>query len=144
MSGPMRVVIWFVAGFLGTLVFHQLAIGALWGAGVLPRTPWSLAPVPPLGVPSVVSLAFWGGVWGIVMMWIIERWILRRPALFALVFGALAPSVFGWFVLNPLRGRPLPSTVTGVLIAFFVNAAWGVGTWLIAWALTRRRSAAVR
>src|SRR5207249_8311211 len=49
-------------------------------------------PVPPIGVPAVMSLAFWGGVWGIAI------WPLLRHAagaaywLRALLIGAVGPS----------------------------------------------------
>ena len=68
----------FVAGFLATLVFHQVVIAALFAAKVIPRAPWNMAPVPPLGVPAVLSLAFWGGVWGIAMMWLIDTYLRRH------------------------------------------------------------------
>ena len=57
----------FIAGFASTLVFHQGVLWLLYAGGFSPRAPWNMAPVPPLNVPAVVSLAFWGGVWGIVL-----------------------------------------------------------------------------
>ena len=56
----------FVAGFVATLLFHQ----SLWylfnQLGVIPpdRPAWPVDALPPLGVPSVISKAFWGGLWG--------------------------------------------------------------------------------
>lgn len=49
-----------LAGFLATLVFHQAVIGAFWLLGAVPAPPFPLEPVPPLGAPKVLSLAFWG------------------------------------------------------------------------------------
>ncbi len=50
-----RLLIWgFAAGFLAVLIFHQTALLGLHRAGIAP-TPWSLAPVPPFGMPAVVS-----------------------------------------------------------------------------------------
>ena len=57
----------FIAGFASTLVFHQGLLWLLYTAGFSPRAPWNMAPVPPLNAPAVISLAFWGGVWGIVL-----------------------------------------------------------------------------
>src|SRR5215212_7436754 len=99
MITPPRLLIGFVAGFISVLVFHQLCIGALWMLGVLPRPPWSLAPLPPWGVPSVLSTAFWGGLWGVALLWTIERRLLRHPAVMAFVFGAVLPSLVGWFIV---------------------------------------------
>ncbi|MFI5001579.1 MAG: hypothetical protein ACHQK9_17005 [Reyranellales bacterium] len=56
------IVIAFVAGFASVLVFHQLG---LWIANELhyARVPlYNMRPVPPFGVPTILSLAFWGGL----------------------------------------------------------------------------------
>ena len=58
----------FIAGFASTLVFHQGVLWLLYAGGFSPRAPWNMTPVPPLNAPAVVSLAFWGGVWGIVFV----------------------------------------------------------------------------
>ena len=58
----MRVLKAFVAGFVSVLVFHPGVLALLHVAGLIPRGPYALAPVPPLGVPQVISAAFWGGV----------------------------------------------------------------------------------
>jgi hypothetical protein len=50
----------FVAGFLATVIFHQLALALLWIIGVAPSGPFLMAPTRPFGVPAVFSLAFWG------------------------------------------------------------------------------------
>src|SRR5438128_12211959 len=57
----------FIAGFLSTLVFHQGVLTLFWLSGALPRAPYDMAPAPPLGVPAVISLALWGGVWGVAI-----------------------------------------------------------------------------
>jgi hypothetical protein len=62
----------FIAGFASTLVFHQGLLWLLYTGGFSPRAPWSIAPVPPFNAPAVISLAFWGGVWGIVL-WALIR-----------------------------------------------------------------------
>ena len=41
----------FIAGFLSHLIFQGALGSALYAAHLLPTLPWSLAPVPPLGVP---------------------------------------------------------------------------------------------
>ena len=57
----------FVAGFIATLVFHQGLIGLLHLMGVVPFSPFNMTATQPLGVPSVVSLAFFGVLWGILV-----------------------------------------------------------------------------
>ena len=61
-----RLLFGFVAGFLATLIFHQLTLWVLWSMGVAPFAPFSMAATKPIGVPAMFSLAFWGGVWGIL------------------------------------------------------------------------------
>jgi len=41
-------------------VFLLLYVG-----GVIPVPPFSMKPMPPFGVPEVLSQSFWGGVWGL-------------------------------------------------------------------------------
>lgn len=119
----------FLAGFVSTLVFHQGVLEIFHILGAYPNTPWSLAPVPPLGVPSVISLSFWAGLWGIVL------WPLLRNAsggaywARAVVAGALAPTAVALFIVFPLKGLEFaagwnPKIIVGALI---VNAAWGFG-----------------
>lgn len=134
-----RSLLGFVAGFFGTMIFHQAAVGLLWLLKVIPRTPWSMAPTAPLGVPAILSLSFWGGLWGIALIACLDRFRVRHAAVFALVFGALLPSLVAWYVVSPLKGRPMPTSAQAYAIGLFVNAAWGLGTWAIVRGLSRAR-----
>jgi hypothetical protein len=130
----------FIAGFLSTLVFHQGVLTLLWLSGAFPRTPYDMTPAPPLGVPAVLSLAFWGGVWGMVI------WPLLRNApdaywWRALLIGAVAPSVVALFIVLPLKGMAMaggwdPRIVIGALI---LNGAWGLGVALFIRVMARLR-----
>jgi len=129
----------FIAGFISTLVFHQGMLWLLYAGGFSPRPPWDMTPVPPLNVPAVISLAFWGGVWGIVLWALIGAagggayWIM------ALVIGALGPSLVFWFVVMPMKGMGLAGgwdpkiIVSGLLL----NGAWGLGAALLIRLLNR-------
>ena len=121
----------FAAGFVSTLVFHQLVILAFHLLGVFPRAPWDFTPVPPLGVPAVLSLAFWGGVWGIVL-WPLLRGISGTAYwVRAIVLGAIGPTLVAFLVVVPLKGRGIitdPKLWVGGLI---VNGAWGYGLALL-------------
>ena len=88
-----RVVFAFIAGFLATITFHQIALALLHAAHVAPHAAWSMQPVPPFGVPSVISLSFWGGVWGIIMILLIDRFRGAAYWIWSIVFGAIAPGV---------------------------------------------------
>ncbi len=123
----------FLAGFVSTLVFHQGLLHALHLAGQVPRAAWNMAPVPPLGVPSVLSLAFWGGLWGCLLWLLIRRSAGARRWVFALLWGALLPSAVALFVVFPMKGMAFaggwdPKLIVGALL---LNGAWGFGVALL-------------
>jgi hypothetical protein len=130
----------FIAGFLATLIFHQLTLLLLWKAGIAPFAPFSMAPTHPFGVPAVISLAFWGGVWGILYAYIDNRFPQGAGYwLAAFLFGAIAPSAVALLIVLPLKGRPIGGGWHAPLLitAFLVNGAWGIGTGLIRQILSR-------
>src|SRR5262249_6497982 len=131
---PMRAFIAFVAGFVATLVFHQGLLAILHATGASPRGAYSSTPAGPLHVPQFLSLAFWGGVWGI-LLWLALQALDRSPSYWvaALAFGALLPSAVALFVVLPLKGLPVaggwdPKILVGALL---LNGAWGLGTALL-------------
>ena len=128
-----RIVVSFLAGFIATLVFHQAVLWCLHSFGYVARAPWVMTPVPPFGIPAVISLAFWGGVWGVIMMRLIDR---RRGAAFwlaAILFGAFLPTLVAWFIVAPLKHMPIAGgwKASAMLIGLLVNGVWGFGTALI-------------
>lgn len=128
-----RIVVAFAAGFVATLVFHQGVLALLHSASVTSRASWQMNPVPPFGVPAVISLAFWGGVWGVIMMPMIHR---RRGSAFwiaATLFGAIFPTLVAILIVAPLKHMPVGGPNPGklLMVGLLVNAAWGFGTALI-------------
>lgn len=125
----MRIVKWFIAGFIATLIFHQGLLGLLYLAGLSPYSPFNLAATAPLGVPQVLSLAFWGGVWAIVLAPLLAKLVDSRWWLGWVVAGAIGPSALALFVVFPLKGMPMaggwdPKLIVGALL---LNGAWGLG-----------------
>jgi hypothetical protein len=123
----------FGAGFLSTLIFHQGVILVFHLLGVFARAPWDFTGVPPLGVPAVLSLAFWGGVWGVVLWPALKGATGSAYWLRAIVLGAIAPTVVAFLIVAPLKGRPIgmgwdPKLWIG---GFIVNGAWGYGLALL-------------
>ena len=107
-TSATRLLFGFIAGFVATLVFHQLGVLLLHYVGMVPNFPYNMRPVPPLRVPQFISLAFWGGVWGIVFV-LVERAIARSPGGYwigAIIFGAIIPTAVSWFIVAPLKGLP--------------------------------------
>ena len=130
---PARVMFGFIAGFLATLIFHQLTLTILWSAGIAPFGPFPMQGTQPLGVPAVFSLAFWGGVWGIIFALFDSSfprgfgyWVV------AFLFGAILPSAVALMVVLPLKGMPMGGGWAPALLltAFLINGAWGIGTGL--------------
>jgi hypothetical protein len=110
-------------------LFHQGVFALFYMAGAVPNPPFSMVSTAPLGVPAVVSLAFWGGVWGIPAWWVIRHAAAAAYWIRAIVFGALAPSAVALFVVFPIKGLGVaggwdPRIVVGALI---LNGAWGLG-----------------
>ncbi len=129
----------FIAGFVSTLVFHQGVLALLHAADPKVPAPFNMAATAPLHVPAVISLAFWGGVWGIVLWLLIRNLAGAQHWIAAIAIGALGPSVIAWFVVMPLKGLGMmggwdPKIFVGALI---LNAAWGVGVALIMRGLQR-------
>ncbi len=120
------VVFGFLAGALAVPLFHQVMLAILYASHFVARAPFSLQPTKPLGLPAVVSLTFWGGVWGIIFAMVGSR----RGYAFAVLFGAIFPTVVAWFVVLPLKGIPTGGgwAPRGVATALLVNGAWGLGT----------------
>ena len=124
----------FAAGFISVIVFHQ-GVWALWrAAGKAPGPPWNLKPVPPLGVPAVISSSFWGGLWGIVLLWLLP---IAAPSMgywpAAIILGALLTSIVALMVVAPIKRRPFAGgwKLPAWVFALSVNAAWGFGTGLL-------------
>src|SRR5437660_5443326 len=129
-SAEIRLIFGFVAGAIAVVTFHQGAIALLTALGALSSNLYSMRPVPPFGVPQIVSQAFWGGLWGIAFAAIAPR--LRRDTsywLAALMLGALVLPLVGWFVVAPLKGQPIASgwVPSRMLLSVLINGAWGGG-----------------
>lgn len=136
---------WLVAGFvigaLAVLVFHQAALALLHAGGMVPKAGYSLAAVPPWGIPQVWSTTFWGGAWGVLLAAVVHRLAGPSLVLGASMFGMVFPSLAAWFIVAALKGQPLaagfaPKAMAATLL---VNAAWGLGTGLGLEVLRRTR-----
>lgn len=115
----------FISGFLATLIFHQGLFGVFYLIGMVPMAPFNMSPVAPFGVPSVLSLAFFGGLWGIVLWALLGR--SGKPVFWMgnVIVGAIAPTAVAMLVVFPIKGWEVSAqTWTGGLM---LNGFWGLG-----------------
>ena len=126
-----KLVFGFIAGFVAVLLFHQPVLAVLTNVGFVKANTYSLAATAPLGVPQVISISFWGGVWGVVYA-AVEHRFPRGAAywLAAFAFGAILPTLVSWFVVSPLKGQAPAGgwQVNRMITALVINGAWGFGT----------------
>ncbi len=127
-----RLAMAFLAGVIAVPIFHQLLLGAMFLSGIVPFAPFNLAPTKPFGVPDIVSISFWGGVWGVLFVLTVARWFSGAAYWIAsAVIGGVALTLVFMFVVWPLKIGGLPPDMVGLfVISFLLNAAWGIG-----WAL---------
>lgn len=135
----MRGLKWFIAGALAVPLFHQVMLVLLNAAGLLNRAAWGMEPTRPLGIPALISLSFWGGVWGVILMLAVAR--LRGPKfwLAATIFGAIAPTLVAGFVVAPLKGQATGGNAKMAIAGLLINGAWGLGTAALARLMERRQ-----
>lgn len=124
----------FVAGFIAVLLFHQPVLAFPAQIGFIKANIYSSSATGPLGVPQVISLSFWGGVWGMFLARVEEHFPRGiRFWIYVFGFGAIFPTLVAWFIVAPLKALPVAagwqahSMITGVV----VNGAWGIGTALL-------------
>jgi hypothetical protein len=132
----------FICGAFSVIAFHQTTLLLLhYHAAKLPilidifgraQAPYNFAPVPPFGVPTIVSQAFFGGLWGILLAWLI-RIVPFDDLPFGFIFGAVALTVTAFTLVASLKGLPLYANGNQQtwLRAGFLNGAWGFGTVLM-------------
>ena len=137
----MRWFRWFLAGTFAVPLFHQTALLLLGYAHLTTRAPFAMEPTKPFGIPAVVSLSFWGGVWGVILGLVLER-IVARGAWWAtaIVFGAIAPTLVAGLVVAPLKGQPIPRDGKLFALGLVINGVWAIGTALLYLLLAKTQS----
>lgn len=130
----------FVAGAFSVLVFHQWGFYLAAQLGLGTPNLYSMRPVPPWGVPAIASLAFWGGLWGMLGAFVVGRLPgILNGALGWIAFAITLVLAVNWFVVLPLKGAPVGGgwRLPGVAVVPVVYALWGFGMWLF-YGLMRR------
>jgi len=120
----------FVAGAISVLIFHQGAFAIMNLLGLTHHPLYSTTATAPFGVPGIWSIAFWGGIWGLIFAaFFMGLW--GGALVFAgTLFGAFVLSAVAWFVVAPIKGQPIAGGAVPMAMAaaMFANGAWGFGT----------------
>jgi hypothetical protein len=131
-SLPLRAVLGFVAAALAVLTFHQGMVGLLYALQFpgITAPPYSFAPIPPLGVPRVFNLCFWGGLYGIVFGILSPKF--RLPFWLCGFITGLIAVLVGTYLVPTIKGLPMGGSVLmGWVRSILINGSWGVGLGLI-------------
>jgi hypothetical protein len=136
-----RAVLGFIAAAISVLTFHQamweaLHLLALPGMGMPPAYPTD--PIGPLGIPRILNLCFWGGLYGIVFGLAMPRLPAAPLWLSGLGLGVIA-AVVGLVVVPAIKGLPmLPGFPLGWVRSLLINGFWGIGVGIILPLMVRR------
>jgi hypothetical protein len=133
-SMQKRIAFGFVAGVISVLVFHQ-GVWALLHYLDLPSLgmppPYPVDKLPPFGAPRLLSLCFFGGLWGALFG------ALWRGARGTFWYGGLcvgiAAMLVGFFVVAPLKGLPIGGGFmwNNWVRSALINGIWGLGVGLM-------------
>jgi len=94
-------------------------------------------PVPPLSIPRIVDLCFWGGVWGALFGAV---WRGPRGSYWwgGLILGVVAAAT-GLIIVAAIKGLPIGGgwQLNNWIRSLAINGTWGLGVGLTLMVLTR-------
>ncbi len=133
-STQKRIAFGFLVAAFSVLTFHQgmwtlLHYLNLPGMGM--PLPYPTDPIPPLGVPRILNLCFWGGLWGALF-----GAIYRGPHgsyWWAGLLLGVAASLTGLLIVPAIKGLPIGGgwMVTSWIRSLLINGFWGLGVGLM-------------
>lgn len=149
-----RIVAGFIAGALAVVIFHQGMYVILQQMGLpLRGTPWSMNSIPlwpeffralkmsPLSVPAIASQSIWGGLFGILFAYLVDRMPGGLSVIKGFVFGMIFPMLLGsWLIVAYAKGNPLMAgafdkggfNILALRNGFLLNGlAFGIGLGLL-------------
>jgi hypothetical protein len=136
-----RAILGFVAAAISVLTFHQ----AMWEAlhvlalpGLAMPAPYPTDPIAPLGIPRILNLCFWGGLYGIAFGLVLPR--LTAPIwMWGFGMGVIAALV-GLLLVPAIKGHPVGAGWVPLswVRSLLINGFWGLGTGIILSLMLRR------
>lgn len=138
-SFATRACLGFSAGAIAVLVFHQGLAEIFDLAGIGRQLAFRLQPTWPFGIPALVSLSFWGAMYGVVFALLQPRF--RRPLWQAGIAMGLIAGVLTLFVALPLKGTLIAhgGAVWPIARTLLLTSFWGLGVGLLLRLLQPRR-----
>jgi hypothetical protein len=126
-----RVFLGSLAGALAILIFHQTTLQIFFWLGLSAQASFRIAHVPPFNAPLVVSITFWGAVYG-GLLGLVLPWT-RGPLCAKTAVTGMCATGLSWFVFLPLMGQ---ATAFGwhagpMLRSFAAYQMWGIGVCLL-------------
>ena len=130
-SAATRACLGFSAGAIAALVFHQGLAEVFDLLGIGRNLAFRLVATWPFGIPAVVSLTFWGAMYGIVLALLMPR--LRRPLWQVGIALGLFAGLITLVVVLPLKGVNLAHgwALWPMARTLILTTSWGLGTSLI-------------
>jgi hypothetical protein len=143
MPGPAtRALFGFIAAAVSVLTFHAamwevLHLLAVQGLTMPPAYPTD--PVAPFGVPRILNLCFWGGLYGIVFALLMPR--ITVPLWVSGLALGVAAVLVGSFIVPAVKGLPIGNgwIVLNWVRSLLINCSWGIGVAIILSLMIQRR-----
>jgi hypothetical protein len=128
---PKSILLGCVAGAISVLVFHQTTLQLFFWCGLAPQAAFRVAVVPPFNAPMVVSITFWGAVYGGLYGWLAPR--VPVPTLVKALLAGVFAMLVSWFLVGPLAGRAIAFgwQTAPMLRSAAASLMWGIGVALI-------------
>lgn len=122
--------IWaFLFGAMSMLILHQGALCFFEKNKIVSDYPWNMTLVNLFNIPKVLSLAFWGGIWGLPAFYWSNYLKKFMPSIYfwpgLIFFGAIFPTTFTMLVIFLLKGNIV--TPKMIVLGFILNGLWGAG-----------------
>ena len=143
-SAATRALFGFIAAAISVLTFHQGMIALLHDLGASPYAAYQWSPMPPWGVPLVLDLCFWGGLYGLVFGLLLPRF--TWPAWLCGMLLGFTATLVGMFIVAPIKGGPIANGwhAWPIALSLLINGFWGLGVGLILPVMLPRRTRRAR
>ena len=125
-----RLFLGLVAGALAMLLCHQTSLQLLYWCGLIQHPAFRLASVPPFNVPMIVSVTFWGALFGAILNMLPT--LPARVSVRGLV-NSLFAILMVWFFVRPIAGHGVAFgwNPHAMAASAFAGLCWGYGVAVI-------------